>query len=527
MKMVFSFAISLVLTGQVNVMSSPLVITQFGNGLITAVQNGVITNTPPPVTNNTVFAASTSFVDVSNAVAAAQCGWTVQLPAGTNGWYNTLNISGVTLKGMGTNQTMILDEMPIVGGGNGTPFLVLNTVSCAPTRITGIRFSGGVTNNITNFPNNFGPNIQIDGSASNWRVDNCQFVYLSGKTMEQFGDVYGVVDHCNFLTYTRIALEIFGQGPWGDADWASPITFGSSNATYMENNYFRDTVDNFCGWVDVSGGGRVVFRYNNCNNYYVNTHGAETTQRFRSSRYVEIYMNTFTYETNSNFQNFYTVCDIRGGTGIIWSNQAYGYYAVGSLNNYRSADNDPGFTPWYGATGLTNWDGNGSQLASGHAGMASTSNLIDTNASWTVNQWVGATVYNYRSTLIGCVTANNSTNITFAGSRHSQFQIGFNSGDNYTIHRIYPMFDAPGVGTGDLLVDQGSNPTPVFLNETAAPVYGWANNRWQNGSPGTTFFVTTNGIGTGYSCILPGRDFTNSFKVGYVPYTYPHPATLN
>lgn len=529
MKMTLAFTLSLMLTGQVSIVdASPVVITQLGGGVITSVNNGITTNVPPPITNNVVFAVSTSFEDVSNAVAACPCGGTVQLPAGTNGWYHPLTISGITLRGSGTNSTCIRDEMPTVPSGAGNPFLFIGTTNCNPTRITAMRFNAGVTNNITNFANNFNAEIQVQGTNTNWRIDNCQFALMSGKTIRQVGDCFGLIDHCNFRTDDRIAVEIFGNGPWGDSDWATAITFGSSNATYIENNYFYDQFYDshqtapFVGWIDVSGGGRVAFRYNTCWNYYVNTHGVETTQRFRSARYVEVYMNTFTCYSNSNFQNFYAMTDIRGGTGLIWSNTAYGYFGVGSLNYYRATDNDPGFTPWFGVTGLTNWDGNGSSLMTVTSSVTSTTALIVTNQTWTVNQFVGCTVYNYSNTAIGMVTANNATNMTLMGPRH--ITPTFTPGNLVTVHRVYPMLDAPGVGLGDMLVDSGSHPTPVFLNESSEPVYGWNNRRYQNGGPGTITFSSTNGIRTDYPCIVAGRDWTNNIKAGYIPFTYPHPS---
>lgn len=529
MKMTFAFTLSLILTGQVSIVdASPIVVTQLGGGIITAVQNGLHTNVPPPITNNVVFAASTSFEDASNAVAACPCGGIVQLPAGTNGWWHPLTISGITLRGMGTNQTDIRDEMPVVGSGSGNPFLFINTTNCSPTRITQMRFNAGVTNNITNFANNFNAEIQVQGTNTNWRIDNCQFVLLAGKTIRQTGDQFGLVDHCNFLTEQRIALEVFGNGPWGDSDWATPITFGSSNATYVESCFFYDQffmkspTAPFVGWIDVSGGGRVVVRYNAFNNYYINTHGVETTQRFRSARYLEVYMNTFTCYTNLNFQNFYAMTDIRGGTGLIWSNTCYGYNANSSLNYYRSTDNDPGFTPWFGATGLTNWDANGSTLMTVTSSVVSSGSLTVTNQTWTANQFVGCTVYNYSNTVIGLVTANNTTNMTFLGFRH--IPSIFTPGNLVTVHRIYPMLDAPGMGQGDLLTDTGSHPTPIYLNEISEPVWAWSNRAYKNGAPGTITFNTTNGTGTSYPFLISGRDYTNNIKPGYTPFVFPHPS---
>lgn len=467
----------------------------------------------------TFTAATASFADVSTALALSSAGDTVIIPAGTVGWWQRLTITGITLQGAGTNLTIIRDETPIAGDQT---LLAITTTPNFETRVTGIQFQAGVTNNITNNANNFSREILIGGTGNNWRIDNCQFRLLSGKTIELGGDAHGLIDHCNFDTYNRIAFEIYGAG-YGDAAWNNPITLGSSNTTYVEDNYFKD--ENSFGWIDVSGGGSIAVRNNVFSGYFVNTHGAETAQRYRSSRYIEVYRNIFTYATNSDFQNFYAMCDVRGGSAVIWSNVAYGYYAVGSLNYYRSTDNDPGFTPWYGATGLTNWDNNGAEVLSGIATSAGTTLTVLT-ATWTTDQWKGCTVFNYASNKLGMVTGNTANTMTFMGSRASAQQIGFKIGDTFSVHNIYPMLDAPGVGQGDLL--SGDNPSPVNLHQTSQIIYGWGNVRYQNATQNTPpTFAGTNGASTSYPNIVAGRDYTNSLFVGYVPYAYPHPLTTN
>lgn len=496
------------------------------SGVITSVN--VNTNTvpiPPPPTNNTVFALSTSFVDVSNAVSQAQQGWTVQLPCGTNGWWQSLSIAGITLKGSGTNCTVIRDETPIVGGGNGTPFLFLNTTSSL-TRVTGIQFQAGVTNNITNFANDYGCEIEVDGTNTGWRIDNCQFKLLAGKTIRQTGDNYGLVDHNNFLTLNRIAVEIFGNG-YGDSDWANPITFGSSNSTYIENNYFHDfggdgSGANGFGWVDVSSGGRVVFRYNQGETYYLNTHGTESSQRYRSARYVECYENTFSntaYVLQGAFKNMYTSVDIRGGTAVIFSNICSGVNQTVLIRNYRSTDNNPAYIPFGGAVGLTNWDNNGAEITNGIAtGGGSGGLTIAPGHAWITNAFVGCTVYNYQTIRCGIVTGNTASNMTFTTQGSFNFQLGFATNQTFSVHYISPVLDAPGVGTGDLL--SGDVPTPVNLHQTTNTIYCWNNIKYRNLSVLTT--DASNAVSQ-YPSIAEGRNFTNVVKVGYIPFTYPHP----
>jgi hypothetical protein len=463
-----------------------------------------------------INAASLSYVDVSNAVAKAAVGDVVVLPAGTNGWYHLLTLSGVTLQGAGagTGGTVIRDEMPIVSSGSGNPFIQVNANAGFPTRITQIQFTSGVTNNISSFGNNYGPEIVIYGQAANWRIDHCLFSLLSGKTIMVGDDAFGLVDHNTFNTFNRIACEIYGHG-YGDGDWAAPTQFGSTNAVFVEDNSFSDG-NNF-GWVDISNAGRAVFRHNTCNGYYVNTHGSETTQRFRSARYVEVYNNTFAYEVGTQYQNFYTMVDIRGGSGVVYSNTANGYWSVCSLNYYRATDNDTGFLPWFGATGLRNWDSNGPALYSGVATVA-TNILVVPGAGWITNQWVGCTVYNSNTALSGIVVANDSQSMQFMGSRRTWNQITFNVGDGYVVHHVYPMLDQPGRGQGALL--SGDSPNPVYLNEALEPVYCWGNTRTVNYSVSTAASGNASSL---YPSIQENRDFYNMPRPNYTAFVYPHP----
>lgn len=492
-------------------------------GVVSTVTINTKTNAPvPPVTNNTVFAASTSFIDVSNAVSQAQLGWTVQLPCGTNGWWNQLVLMGVTLKGSGTNCTVISDETPVVGGGSGsgTPFLLLSLTNNFTTRVSGIRFKAGVTNNIKTFPNNFGGNIQVNGSTPNYRIDNCRFELLSGKTIRQTGDTFGLIDHDSFSTSNRISVEVFGNG-YGDSDWASAITLGSSNSTYIENCDFKD--DNDFGWVDISAGGRLVFRYNTSDGFYINTHGTESTGRYRSARYIEVYENVLTHSRDiaaGGFNNFYTGIDIRGGSAIVFSNVFYAVNATTLMRYYRSTDNSPVFSPFWGATGLTNWDNNGSEIASGTAaGVTNNTILTVTNASWTPSAFIGATVYNYQSNRCGNVTANTATTMTFNNNGQALYQIGFTNGNTFSVHKIYPMLDSVGVGQGNLL--SGDVPAPVNLNQGVQILGQWKNVRYRMENALT--LESSNAV-TAYPCIVEGRDFTNTVIGTYTPFTYPHPS---
>src|SRR5262249_25585852 len=125
--------------------------------------------------------------------------------------------------------------------------------------------------------------------------------------------------------------------------------------------------------------------------------------------------------------------DIRGGSAVVFSNTANGYWSVASLNYYRATDNDTGFLPWFGATGLRAWDSNSPALLTGTASVTS-NGLVVAGANWTPNQWVGCSVYNPNNQLCGIVTANDATTMQFMGSRRSWLQLTFTAGDPFTVH---------------------------------------------------------------------------------------------
>ena len=499
-----------------------------------------------PVT--TVHAASCSFVDVSNAVAAASPGWTVILPPGTNSWSDTLTVSGITLQGSGTNNTVIVDESPTNGpsGFEGAPVIQVYTTDSALTRITQLQIALGVTNRPPF--QNFNGSVLCYGSSPLLRIDNCFFNNLDSKPIRIGNQINGLVDHCTFFMSGLAVIPIeldgtSGSDPYGDVPWSHTYTPGTSNALYMEDCYiyFNQT-----GWdfttPDVSRGGIMVFRHNTVINGYFNTHGAETSQRYRSARFVEVYQNYFAFGTVAGgyFQNG---VDIRGSSGLIWSNVFDGFgnsYIPGdvSLHYYRAKDNDPGFTPWFGATGTNGWDTNSTLLASGKAIGGATdgysyTQLIATNVNWATNQWIGYTVLNTNTLLMGLVSGNTSNTITFMASRTwyswLSFQVQWSFNDAYQVYKVYQGIDQPGAGPGDLL--SGYNPTPVWLNQTHDPVWQWGDqcrpiygsgNYVAGGIYPTLNVTDTNGW------FWAGRDYTNSAtaKPGYVPFTYPHPTGI-
>lgn len=465
------------------------------------------------VSATTNSATTGSFADVSLAVSKSQLGDTVSIPPGTNIWTTTLQLTGITLAGSGQNSTVIIDETPPTG--NGTALIQMNTTTTM-TRVTQLQLRVGKTNSLPF--QNYNGSIIIWGTSPFFRVDHCLFNYLTSKPIHVGAGENGLIDHCTFLcSNTANAIEVYGPA-YGDVSWATPYVTGTSNAVYMEDNYIY-SANSFCA-ADMSGGARAVFRHNTLVGSFFNTHGTETSERYRSARFVEVYNNSFTWGGGQQYNNFYTTCDIRGGGAVIFSNTAVGYYGISSINYYRATDNDQNFIPFFGATGERAWDSNGPVILSGTATVSSNA-LVVAGANWTANQWVGCTVYNQNTALMGIVTGNNVNTMTFQASRSSWLQVKFSPGDPFEIHKIYPMIDQPGMGTGDLLSPTNGNPAPIYLNETPDPIYIWGNSL-------QVMYQSLTSIGaTGWSAypnVQPNRDyFNNVARPGYVSFVYPHP----
>jgi hypothetical protein len=491
-----------------------------------------------PVKAAILTASSTAFADVNKTVQQANAGDTVIIPPGTNAWTTTLTISGITLRGSGTNSTVIADETPV---GTGTPLITVWTTPTILSRITQIQFVHGVTNSpFANPPAsvNWLGTISIGNPSPLFRVDHCFFNNLAAKNVHINQGEWGLIDHCAFICGSGDvnAIEINGDSPYGDASWNQPTDWGGTNAVYIENNYF------FGGPPDVAQGGRMVFRYNtaagNANTpFFISTHGTEIGGgRWRGIRCIEVYNNTFTYQTAGLSDNFSIGVNIRGGSALVFSNTISGYYGMANVEDFRLTDNDADSGPWFGATGTSGWDSNSPALLSGVA-SATSSALYVANAKWTTNQWVGCTVWNTNNLgvnnvgwpvntnngNIGFVISNNVNTMFFKIGRQPFNQIQFTAGDSFVVHQVYAAIDAPGRGQGDLLV--GDNPTPVWLHDAIEPIYFWNNTVLENNGGLVNINWTEGAEYPGV--ILENRDFFNSAKPDYTPLVYPHPLDIS
>ena len=297
----------------------------------------------------TINAANCSSSAVTAAVASASDGDTVIVPAGTCTWSSSVAISkAITLQGQGVGATIVLD-----GVASGA-LLSFNLVANRASRLTGIEFRNG-----TRASMEYNGVIGITGlntDSRTMRVDHCKFDHLLGPAL-QFETVIGVVDHNTYIgtptsRFINVWDKLWNGGSWGDRAWSDATGFGGPNFLFIEDNVMSYGPSDYYALIDGFAGARFVLRYNTIVNGWVEAHGSDSSGRFRGTRAVEIYNNTFT----SNATNKHIV-DLRSAVALIHNNTASGFWGEGifELTNYRR---NQSFGPWGLADGTNPWDYN-------------------------------------------------------------------------------------------------------------------------------------------------------------------------
>lgn len=240
----------------------------------------------------------------------------------------TFGSKNIVIQGAGIDQTIIIDETG--AGYNERPFWV-QCQEGKPFRITGFTFTGMKKRSSTE------PAIQIRGYCSNWRIDHSKFdlsqaeMGTQGRGILTSGPNYGLIDHNIFLN----ALQGVAVGHDGDASWQRPLSLGTGDAVYIEDNLF-DYSDDYAGdgANDAYNGARYVMRHNSITNARMGHHGFDSGG-YRSPHSFEIYSNTITF---TDPQSWYPM-RFRGGTGVIFNNTWIGDYnpnLVIGVVNYRT-----------------------------------------------------------------------------------------------------------------------------------------------------------------------------------------------
>ena len=281
-----------------------------------------------------IHAASTSSADVQAAIDLALDGDTVIVPAGTATWLVTVSVvnKGITLQGAGVGLTVVTDN---TGNEFDEPALWIElTDGIGEVRVTGFTFLYGLNGVLADYNGA----IAVWGSGEHVRIDHNNFVDFYNRAVNfANGNTNGLIDHCVFQR-TPAATDRFqaiNVSSNGDAAWLRPLTLGSVNALYAEDNLFDFLGEGSA--IDSHSGGRYVFRMNTIRNAGMLNHGLDTNDR--SGHSFEVYDNIFTYDSYT-FQPI----GMRGGTGVLFRNtltSVGGIEVPIALQHYRSCVDYP------------------------------------------------------------------------------------------------------------------------------------------------------------------------------------------
>jgi hypothetical protein len=142
--------------------------------------------------------------------------------------------------------------------------------------------------------------------------------------VEVHGDARGVIDHNSFIDNWYTSVVVYGSG---EQSWKEPLTLGSGNAVYVEDNYFTQKNvghKTMAHHIASNNGSRYVFRYNIIEDGYMASHSIDAHGNKygwkRGSRSYEIYGNKI------KAIHRWAGINIRGGDGVIFDNEIEGEF---------------------------------------------------------------------------------------------------------------------------------------------------------------------------------------------------------
>lgn len=464
-------------------------------------------------------AVSASFDDVSLAYsnAPATGPLNIYVPAGNVTWTKTLLIDRTNTHLYGA------------GGGawswNGSAFSY--TPVAAPTAITtgqgwvrirakDCSIGGFIVTNTSSSGSTVLLGLQ-DGNSSFSQVFSNLFVgsaekvlgiLIAGGTVTGMKQPTNVVVWKNALINARMVFRGDGSSQWGATEWARGFTFGTTNTVFVEDNFLQMTPiasgENMLDW---DFGGHSVIRHNVVVDSVLQSHGVNGPDT-RGTLAIEAYFNEF-YQVDRTVNE--GPIHFRGGKNLAYSNTVSGTYSIQGLEL-----DDPVRATWpavnsHGVSQI-HWtrNGNYTNASAIHDGGDGASELIDTSASWTPNEWGNSNyiMFNFTDHSTGFIRSNTATTayVTLSGGTNNVF----NDGDVCIISDGYPSRDQIGVGQDTAFGE--------FPDQT--PQIQMLNYYWGNTSNGTNLAVrVVNGCSR---WIIDGRDYTNTV-LSYTAVTYPHP----
>jgi len=432
---------------------------------------------------------------INGPLHTAANGDTIQLPPGLCTWASGIavpNKIGITIIGSGTP-----NSSPSTTGASSscsateitytaTPATNAAMISATPAfgaatmRISCIKFvPSGAKGNSSN-------PIQVIGSCTasgcpNLRIDNITGpsswagIGISDDSFAVVSNMFGVADHntigdvqssSNGVDFVNIAHGNWaGVGSWGDNSWASPDTFGTNQAFYLENNTFNYAFGTDADRYGSSyGGGRFVCRFNTFNQVSgvsdCGGHGTDTIGRTRGVRQGEFYHNI----SNCPPNGCPSLLGLRSGVGISFGNTYTGF-----LGNYMTLSLQ---RPWrvnsvFGACdGSSPWDTNdGVTYHSGTIGSVTSANgqytVVDSSSpGWKAGQWaiVNGAPFSFHDVTGGFgfqLSTNTANSITsYASCLNSGCSNAPAANHSYQVLRAKVCLDQP-ARSGGLLVEGG------------------------------------------------------------------------
>ena len=276
----------------------------------------------------TITAASASRADVLAAIAQANAGDTVVVPAGSASWSGGITLSGITLRGPGK----AAGSPTNVSAG----LVTITKHATELTRLIGFRFTGT------------DQHLQIGGSVSAraFVIDDCHF-HNAGSEWCNMTTNGGLFCRNTITAPSPHSADVFrinlgGPGGAGLASWQAAHTMGTADTTGETNTYFEDNhwtnLLEVC--VDVDNGGRVVMRHERFQDSSVVYHGGGSGSSGQDTssyggRHLEMYDCTFDRVDQGGSSALNKWIWVRGGGGFVFANNDVDVNHTGQYPNKR------------------------------------------------------------------------------------------------------------------------------------------------------------------------------------------------
>ena len=230
----------------------------------------------------------------------------------------TIGVSHLTILGAGPERTLLFRDHE-----DAAPFFRIQ--DAVGVRVSGIALRGSTA------PASATLEVGIRvGNSIDFRIDHCRFTFLGNSGIMTQGDTRGVIDHSTFDDIFKNAIANYGYGVsiYG-VGLMEGEPFGSARATFIE-----DSVLAGCRHATASNNGaRYVLRHSlvtaNEYSHAIDAHGDEYNSTDAGTEWIDVH---HVHVENPVYTN--SAVRIRGGMGLIWSNEISGYtVAVGLTEN--------------------------------------------------------------------------------------------------------------------------------------------------------------------------------------------------